>query len=54
MILKDDELVIIGLIEEKTIEGHISLKEVRSVFFDLVQVGPMFRTFVAQLEEERG
>jgi len=36
MILKDDELVIIGLINEDKIEGHISLKDVKMVFFDLI------------------
>lgn len=32
MILKDDELMIIGLIKESRIEGSIYLKEVRIVF----------------------
>lgn len=50
MILKDDELVIIGLINENKIEGNVQLKEVKSVFYDLIQVGPMFRTFKQQLE----
>ena len=36
MINKDDELLIIGIINEDTIEGNIPLKEVRSVFFDLI------------------
>ena len=54
MINKDDELLIIGIINEDTIEGNIPLKEVRSVFFDLIQVGPMFRTFIQKLEEKRG
>ena len=36
MINKDDELLIIGIINEDTIEGSIPLKEVRSVFFDLI------------------
>jgi len=53
MILKDDELVIIGLINEDKIEGRIALKEVKSVFYDLIQVGPMYRTFAAQLENEK-
>ena len=46
MILKDDELMIIGLIKETKIEGSIELKEVRLVFQDLVQVGPMYKTFL--------
>ena len=36
MILKDDELVIIGLINENKIEGNVQLKEVKSVFYDLI------------------
>lgn len=52
MILKDDELVIIGLINENKIKENIELKEVRIVFQDLVQVGPMYRTFLQQLEQE--
>ena len=32
MILKDDELVIIGLINENKIKENIELKEVRIVF----------------------
>lgn len=36
MILKDDELLIIGLIKEQKIEGKIALKEVKSVFYDLI------------------
>ena len=46
MINKDDELLIIGIINEDSIDGNISLKEVRAIFYDLIQVGPMFRTFV--------
>ena len=46
MNLKDDELLIIGLIKEQRIEGSIELKEVRLVFQDLVQVGPMYKTFL--------
>ena len=45
MILKDDELVIIGLINENKVEGQVSLKYVKSVFYDLIQVGPMYSTF---------
>ena len=30
----------------------ILLKDVRMVFYDLIQVGPMFRTFISQLESE--
>ena len=54
MIMKDDELMIIGLINEEKIDPgiKISLKEVRHVFYDLIQVGPMFRTFINQLESE--
>ena len=54
MMNKDDELLIIGIINEDTIEGSIPLKEVRSVFYDLIQVGPMFRTFLEKIEEEKG
>ena len=50
MLHKEDELIIIGVIDEDRIEGHIMLKEIKSVFFDLVQVGPMFRYFVNLLE----
>ena len=52
--MKDDELVVIGLINEDKVEGDINLKELRSVFYDLIQVGPMFRTFISQLEATRG
>ena len=52
--MKDDELVIIGLINEDKVEGEINLKELRSVFFDLIQVGPMFQTFINQLESIYG
>lgn len=51
MILKDDELMIIGLINEDKIGGNVQIKEVKSVFYDLIQVGPMYRTFVQQLEK---
>ena len=52
--MKDDEIMIIGLIDEDKIEmgKKIQLKEVRHVFYDLIQVGPMFRTFINQLESE--
>ena len=53
MQLKEDELLIIGLIDETTIEGRVSLKEVRSVYFDLLQIGPMFRTFLSELEAQK-
>ena len=36
MILKDDELVIIGLINEEKIEGRVSLNQVKMVFYDLI------------------
>ena len=52
MILKDDELLIIGIIKEQKIEGKIALKDVRSVFYDLIQVGPMYKTFQEQLETQ--
>ena len=32
MILKDDELMIIGVIKESKIEGSLYLKDVRNVF----------------------
>ena len=50
---KDDELLIIGLINEEKIEGQVALKDVRFVFYDLIQVGPMFRTFIEQLEKDK-
>ena len=43
---KEDELMIIGLINEDSIEGEVKLKEVSMVFFDLIQVGPMFTIFL--------
>ena len=48
MIVKDDELMIIGLINEDKIDysEKIRLKNVKIVFYDLIQVGPMFRTFM--------
>lgn len=33
---KEDELMIIGLINEDSIEGEVKLKEVSMVFFDLI------------------
>ena len=50
--MKDDELMIVGLINEEKIEfiEKAKLKNVRIVFYDLIQVGPMFRTFINQLE----
>ena len=50
MILKDDELMIIGVIKESKIEGSIYLKDVRSIFQKTMQVGPMYRTFLQELE----
>lgn len=52
MIMKDDELMIIGLINEEKVDytEKVKLKDVRIVFYDLIQVGPMFRTFISQLE----
>lgn len=52
MILKDDELMIIGLINENKVAGHITLKEVKYVFYDIIQVGPMFNTFLEFLEKQ--
>ena len=36
MLQKDDELLIIGLINEEKIEGNVLLKDVKFVFFDLI------------------
>lgn len=54
MIMKDDEIMIIGLINEEKIDPGIKicLKDVRYIFYDVIQVGPMFRTFINQLESE--
>ena len=49
MIIKEDELMILGLLNEDKIEGKIALTELHTVFHDLLQVGPMFRTFCEQL-----
>ena len=41
--------MILGLLNEDKIEGKIALTELHTVFHDLLQVGPMFRTFCDQL-----
>ena len=51
MIIKEDELMILGLLNEDKIEGKIGLPELHTVFHDLLQVGPMFRTFCDHLEK---
>ena len=53
MLQKDDELLIIGLINEEKIEGNVLLKDVKFVFFDLIQVSPMFKTFTDILEKQK-
>lgn len=51
MIIKDDELMILGVLNEDKIEGHIPLPDLHTVFNDLLQCGPMFRTFCKHLEK---
>ena len=45
--------MIIGLIKECKVEGSIELKEVRIVFTNLTQCGPMYRTFLQKLEAQK-
>ena len=54
MISQDDELILIGFINENNIlekDKTVGLKEIKSVFYDLVQVGPMYRIFHDKLIE---
>jgi len=49
--MKDDELMVIGAINEEAIEGYIAISDVKMVFYDLIQVGPMFEPFAKILYE---
>ena len=44
--LVQDEILIIGLINEYNIEGRVMLKEIRSICYDYLQVGNMYSTLL--------
>ena len=48
--LIQDEILIIGLINEKTIEGSIPLHQIRSICYDYLQVGNMYTTLLEHLK----
>ena len=52
MFNKDDELLIVGFINENKLSGKILLKDVKQVFYELIQVGPMYTTFLGFLRKE--
>lgn len=52
MFNKDDELLVVGLINESKLSGKILLKDVKQVFYEIIQVGPMYTTFIECLVKE--
>lgn len=46
-----DELMIIGILDESKIDASINLKELQRVFYNVLQLGPMFLTFVNHVEK---
>ena len=51
--LVQDEILIVGLINEKNVQGKIFLSQIRYICFDLLQVGNMYTTLLQHLRDKK-
>ena len=50
--LVSDEILIIGLIDEYSIDGIIMLKEIKTICYDYLQVGNMYSTLLEMFRQK--
>ena len=50
--LVSDEILIIGLIDEYSIDGIIMLKEIKAICYDYLQVGNMYSTLLDMFRQK--
>jgi hypothetical protein len=46
-----DDMKIIGIIPDRDFDGRLTLKEIRKILFDCLQLGPMFNPLVDVLKK---
>ena len=47
-----DELKLIGVIHERDVDGRITTKELKKIFFEALQLGPMYQPLLEILKKQ--